>query len=147
MTSYIISNAQTIDKLLEPKCDGKKIEYSIYGNLREYLDNENNIDGRELYKSVDQFKGKKIGIISGVYLGELTFENSQDLVYLLMFKRVDVGITIDEQANDLQMLTNEVSLFPEPLLSIKVGFGLQKENADLLAKLNEFIKSNPALFT
>lgn len=153
LTSYIISNAQTIDELLEPKCDGKKIEYSIYGNLREYLDNENNIDGRELYKSVDQFKGKKVGIISGTYLGELTIENSQevpnltDLVYLLMFKRVDVGITIDEQANDLQMLTNEVSLFPEPLLSIKVGFGLQKENADLLAKLNEFIKSNPDLFT
>ena len=64
-----------------------------------------------------------------------------------MFKGVDVGITIDVLANDIQNFTNEVSLFPEPLLSVKVGFGLQKENEDLLAKLSEFLKSNPDLFT
>ena len=33
------------------------------------------------------------------------------------------------------------------ILSVKVGFGLQKENEDLLAKLSEFLKSNPDLFT
>ena len=51
LISYIISNCQSIDELLEPKCDGSKIEYSILGNLSEYLKYENNIDGRELYSS------------------------------------------------------------------------------------------------
>lgn len=38
------SNLQNIEELTIPKCDGKKIEYSIYAKLDEYLKNENNID-------------------------------------------------------------------------------------------------------
>ncbi len=153
LISYIISNCQSIDELLEPKCDGSKIEYSILGNLSEYLKYENNIDGRELYSSTNQFQNKRFGIVKGTYLGDSTYkifqevETYDDLVYLLIYKIVDVGIVYDEAANNIQKFTNEVSKFSETLLNVSVGFGLQKGNQTLSNQLNEFMKNNPRLFT
>ena len=153
LISYIISNCQSIDELLEPKCDGSKIEYSILGNLSEYLKYENNIDGRELYRSTSQFQNKPVGIVKGTYLGDSTYkivqevETYDDLVYLLIYKIVDVGIVYDEAANNIHKFTNEVSKFSETLLNVSVGFGLQKGNQTLSKQLNEFMKNNPDLFT
>ena len=153
MVSYIISNCQSIDELLEPKCDGTKIEYSILGNISEYILYENNIDGRELFTSANQFQNKRFGMVKGTYLGDSTYnifqevETYDDLVYLLIFKIVDVGIVYDEAANNIQKFTNEVSKFPETLLNVSLGFGLQKENETLLNQLNEFMDKNPDLFT
>jgi hypothetical protein len=153
LISYIISNCQSIDELLEPKCDGSKIEYSILGNLSEYLKYENNIDGRELYRSTSQFQNKPVGIVKGTYLGDSTYqifqevETYDDLVYLLIYKIVDVGIVYDEAANNIHKFTNEVSKFPETLLNVSVGFGLQKGNQTLSGQLYEFMKNNPDLFT
>lgn len=151
--SYTTSNAKTLEELLQPKCDGKKIEYSIYGNLSEYLANEHNIDKREIYNNLEQLKGKRIGIISGTYLGDLNFENSikvqnlTELTYRLIFQNIDVGIAIDGMATNEDMFTNEVSIFPETLLEVRCGFGLKKSNEELKNELNEFIRNNADLFT
>ena len=153
LISYIISNCQSIDELLEPKCDGTKIEYSILGNISEYILYENNIDGRELFTSANQFQNKRFGMVKGTYLGDSTYnifqevETYDDLVYLLIFKIVDVGIVYDEAANNIQKFTNEVSKFPETLLNVSLGFGLQKENKTLSDQLKEFMHKNPDLFT
>lgn len=151
--SYTFSNAQVLEELLEPKCDGKKIEYSIQANLGEYLKNDHNIDKREIYYNKEVLTKKDIGIMAGTYLGKLNFENYieiqnlTELSYRLIFTNVDVGIAIDGLAYSVQMFTNEVSIFPETLLEVKCGFGLKKNNEELRNELNEFISSNPELFT
>ena len=76
LLSIIIINAQNISEIIEPKCDGETIKYSIYANLSEYLENENNIDGRELYNSVDSLKSKKVGVLSGFYYNKSNFDNA-----------------------------------------------------------------------
>ena len=151
LTLFSLSNSQDIEELLKPKCDGNKIEYSIYANLREYLDNENNIDQRKIYTSLEDLKDKRVGYLSGTYLGDLKFDNIKefnginDLDYKIVGGQIDVGIYIDEIAFSVQMLANEISIFPQPLLTVDCGFGLQKENTNLQAELNEFIKKNPSL--
>ena len=47
LISIKISNSQNITELIQPKCDGSTIKYSILANLSEYLENEKNIDNRE----------------------------------------------------------------------------------------------------
>ena len=151
LTLISTSNSQDIEELLKPKCDGKKIEYSIYANLKEYLDNENNIDQRKIYNSLEDLKDKRFGYLSGTYLGDLDFGNIRefdsinDLNYKLIGHEIDVGIYIDEIALSIQMLTNEISIFQQPLLSVDCGFGLQKEKTALQNELNQFIQKNPSL--
>ena len=40
-----ISYLQNIDELIQPKCDGKNIYYSIVGNMKDFIENDNNLDG------------------------------------------------------------------------------------------------------
>ena len=47
-------------ELLKTKCDENKIAYSIKINLQKYLDNDHNIDGREIYKKFSDLKSKKL---------------------------------------------------------------------------------------
>ena len=70
-----IINAQNISEIVEPKCDGETIKYSIYANLSEYLENVENIDGRELYESLDDLSSKKVGTLKGLYFNRDNFEN------------------------------------------------------------------------
>ena len=44
-----ISFSQNIEHLLKPYCDGRTINYSIFVNFKEYLENENNINGNEIF--------------------------------------------------------------------------------------------------
>ena len=65
---------QNVSELIQPKCTNKKVEYSILANMEEYLDNENNIDGREFYSTIDDLKSKnaKIGTLSFFQLDDFT---------------------------------------------------------------------------
>ena len=69
------SNLQTEEDLLIPKCVGRNIKYSIIGNLEEYLQFQNNIDGREMFNSLEIFKSKKLGTISRTYYNKIKFSN------------------------------------------------------------------------
>ena len=57
-------NTQVIEELIKPKCDYKTINYSILANLEEYLQFQNNIDGKEMFESIEIFQFKKLGAIS-----------------------------------------------------------------------------------
>ena len=48
-TIFLLSLQSLNSKNLEPQCDGSTIKYPVQVNLREYLDNENNIDNRTFY--------------------------------------------------------------------------------------------------
>lgn len=73
-----ILNNENLDEILDPKCDGNSINYSIYANLTKYLENENNIDGRDIYNSLDDLKNKKIGIYAPTYRDNFGFQNLQE---------------------------------------------------------------------
>ena len=60
--SLIISNMNS-QNILDPQCCLNSIKYSIVANLCKYLENEKNIDGREIYKESVTLKTKKIGTI------------------------------------------------------------------------------------
>ena len=52
---------QNYDELIQPKCEGNNIRYSIIADLKDYLMSDNdNIDGRDLYGEVDDLKKKML---------------------------------------------------------------------------------------
>ena len=34
--------------------------FSIVGNMKEFIENDNNLDGREIYENIDDIKNKKL---------------------------------------------------------------------------------------
>ena len=48
--------SESIEEAIKTKCDGKTIKYSIHANLKEYLENENNIDKRDIYNKLIWFE-------------------------------------------------------------------------------------------
>ena len=147
-----VLNNENLDEILDPKCDGNSINYSIYANLTKYLLNENNIDGRDIYNSLDDLKNKKIGIYSPTYRDNLGFQNLQEfedkdeLVRSVITHIIDGGILFDGLANTVQTISNFVSKFPGDLLSVELGFGLKKGNTKLQGELNDYIRENKEAF-
>ena len=54
------SYSENIEELLQPKCDENNMYFSIVGNMREYIEKDNNLDGREIYESIDDIIEKKL---------------------------------------------------------------------------------------
>ena len=129
-----ISNSQNITDLIKPKCNGSTIKYSILANLSEYLENEKNIDKRELYKSLDDLKTKKIGTVKDLYFNKTRFDNiiEYDLYESmeddLRKHNLDAFIVDNGVGNKTQMFTNDLSLFPNNVQFNRAGFGVQKDN-------------------
>lgn len=151
---FNFSNSQDLEEILEPKCDGKKIEYSISVNLKEYIDNDHNIDNREIYTTLKDLKDKKIALFTGTYVEDIeekfnNVENYPDvevLSYLVSQGVYDAGITFEESARAIQMFTNALSIFPETLHEVECGFGFPKENTQLRDEINSYIDENPDNF-
>ena len=152
LLSLKISNSESIDEAIKTKCDGKTIKYSIYANLKEYLENDNNIDNKEIYTKLSDLKSKRIGIYKPTYTDNekleklfdkiIEYDNKDNLVKDIIQNRLDGGIIFHGIANSIHMNSNRLSLFPEPLYTVNLGFGLQKGNDELKSQINKFIKEN-----
>ena len=66
-----IFSLNEIDELLKPRIDGNNIKYSMLINI----ENDGNIENRELYESVDYLRNKKVGAIIGANYSEMEFTN------------------------------------------------------------------------
>ena len=53
-----IFSLNEIDELLKPRIDGNNIKYSMLINTKNYIENDGNIENRELYESVDDLRNK-----------------------------------------------------------------------------------------
>ena len=152
LLSLKISNSENIEELIKTKCDGKTIKYTIQANLKEYLENENNIDNKDTYNSLNDLKSKRIGIYTPTYRDNeklkalfdniKEYDNKDVLVTDIIKNRVDGGIIFHGLVNSIHMNSNRLSAFPEPLYSVKLGFGLQKNNDELKNQINQFIQKN-----
>ena len=142
-------NAQNNQGILEPKCDSNSIKYSIVANLSEYLFNEKNIDGKEMFDyedAISKLKNKKIGTIKELYFDRSKFNSIQDydsyeeLVKDLQKRKLDAIVLNDGQANKTQTLTEDLSRIENEAEVIQHAFGFQKDNTTLLNPFNDLLK-------
>ena len=149
--SIKFTNSQEIKELIEPKCENKAIKYSIFANLSEYLENENNIDNREIFKSLGDLKAKKVGAFSDLYFdtskfGNITrYDSYEEMVEDLRHYKLDAFISDSGFGNDTQMFTNDLSQFPALVELTQIGFGLHKNNTKLTDQLNYLLAQNSSI--
>lgn len=144
-----ISLIEGVDEIIQPKCDGNNIYYSIVVNMKEFLENDKNLDGREIYKTKDDLKTKRIGVLKGSAYNNTFFENAKeydkfyDLLNDLMTYKID-AIIVD---NLISNYTNAFDLYVSLLddnegsnegLSM-LAFPFQKDNDTFINRFNEHL--------
>ena len=133
---------QTLSELIQPICTNKKVEYSILADMKEYLNNENNIDGRKFYSTIDDLKenNSKIGILSFTKLDNFTnvekYDSVEDLLEALRKHKVDAIFRTITFSNFTQIYTNDLSQIPGELNIINRGFVCK--NSTIYQKLVRF---------
>ena len=145
---FQILNSQNIEELVKTICVRNSIKYSIFANLKEYLEFQNNIDGREMYDSLDVLKSKKLGTLVGTYYNKTFFKKVKEYdTYDQLFGdlkslKIHGVIQPDRYAEDIKFFSDDLSLFPEPIQINKIVFAIQKNDIELKNKINEFIKNH-----
>ena len=97
------------ENLLKTKCEGNKITYTIKANLQEYLEFDENSDGREIYEDFDDLKSKRIGICKGTYFNNsiefdsiTEYENKDLLLNAVRSFQIDGAIIFEGLAKTVQ---------------------------------------------
>ena len=127
-------------------CSKKQIQYTILADMMTYLDNENNIDGRELYSSIEDLKDKKLGTFSILTIDKsfknvIQYKNYDELMSDLRKHKLD-GILVDSStANYTQSFSNDLSVIPGNAGIIRPAFVTQKDS-DIYKKIVEFYENN-----
>jgi len=112
-------NSQSIEDLIRPKCTSQSISYSILANLSEYLQYENNTDGRDLYKSIGDLKTKRVGTLKDFYINGTTYtfdslnrsyDSHASLLADLSNNKLDAIIVDGLTGNNTQMFSNDLSI-------------------------------------
>ena len=137
---------QNYAELIQPKCEGNTIKYSIIADLKEYLlSDNNNIDGRDLYGKVDDLKTKNVGILKGTFVipgkfdNLIPYEKLNDIVRDLRNHKLDAIIVDDGVCNFTQAFGQDLSLLEGFLGLTQIGFAVQKNNVTLLNEINQLL--------
>ena len=140
------SITQTLEDLLNPKCDGNNLSYSIIANLEEYLKYQNNIDGREMFDSLKIFKTKTLGTISGTYYNKTNFQSVKEYdTYDQLFGdlktlKIDGVIQPDRYAEDVVFFQMIWHYFLNLFKLIKLDLEFKKIMDYLKIKLINLLK-------
>ena len=140
-----ISYSQNIDELIQPKCDGKNIYYSIVGNIKDFVENDNNLDGREIYEKIDNLKGKRIGVLKGapyntsIYNDVIVYGNKDDILNDLRKHKLDAIIIDKSIGNYTKAFSLGIRTIEESIGMNFLGFGFQKDNPKYLNEFNAFL--------
>ena len=137
---------QNYAELIQPQCEGNTIKYSIIADLKEYLlSDNNNIDGRDLYGTVDDLKTKNVGILKGTFVipgkfdNLIPYEKLNDIVRDLRNHKLDAIIVDDGVCNFTQAFGQGLSLLGGFLGLTQIGFAVQKGNVTLLSEINQLL--------
>ena len=140
---------QNYDELIQPKCTGNTIKYSIIADIKNYLlSDNNNIDRRELYGEVDDLKTKKVGILKGTPITPgrfdnlISYEKINDLIRDIRNHKLDAVIVDNGVCNFTQAFGDDLSLLDGFFPLNFVGFAVQKDNITLLNEINELLGRN-----
>ena len=143
LLSIQIIFTKNVSELIQPKCKNKKAEYSILVDIKEYLNNEDNIDGREFYSNIEDLKSKnaKIGTLSFFQLNDFPnaekYNTLEDLVESLRKHKVDAIFTDDSYANITQIYSTDLSQIPGEANNISCVV-ICKKNYTIYQKIIEF---------
>ena len=144
LLSIQLIDSQSISELVAPVCKKNSIEYAIQVNLKDYLDKENNIDGREFYKSIEDLKDKSVGVFINIPLPDFSkvkeYTTYEDLLNGLRKHEVEAIIIDTSMANYTQLITNDLSLLPDRYGDAEIGYGCQK-NSTFYQELDEYTRS------
>ena len=142
---FNINCLKSIDDLIQPKCNNQSIKYSIVADLKSYLRNDKNIDGRDIYSSIDDIKNKKVGVLEGMAYNSSDFENviiydKYDIIIKdLRNHELDAIIVDSGIANYTQAFSHDIYNMRDWVGMNFIGFAVQKDNNKLLNELNDFI--------
>jgi len=140
------SYSENIEDLIQPKCDENNIYFSIVGNMKEYIENDNNLDGREIYKSIDDIKEKRIGILKGSPYNSSIFQNAtiydtyDDLLNDLRTYKLDAIIADNILSNYTQAFELDLAFLSTYTGMNLLGFGFQKEDNKYINEFNNFLE-------
>ena len=140
-----ISSSDNVDELLKPRYDGNNIYYSMIINMKGYIENDYNLDKREIYENADDLIGKKIGVIIGSNYNETKFTNVTiyNNSYLLMKDltkhKIDGAILDGGSGKYLQAFSNDIDIFDDELGRYLIAFGFQKNDDKYINEFNNFL--------
>ena len=157
--SFSFSSLQDVEELIKPKCVDGTIKYSISVNLKDYLENEKNIDGRPIFNSLSDIYKKKVAVLApfSKYVDKTKFtsvteyEDTNLSTYQvfrdLNSRKIDAMIFHNGYSKGFVLSSNSFSLFPEYLGNVEIAFALNKNKRDLKEEINSYFESNPNFFT
>jgi len=141
-----ISSPNDIDELLKPRYDGNNINYSMIVNMKGYIENDYNLDKREIYEKVDDLIGKKIGVLVGTIYNETKFNNATiynttlDMFLDLTKHKIDGTIMDSGVGRYIHAFTNDINIFEDTLeTSYLIAFGFQKNDSKYKKEFNDFL--------
>lgn len=145
LLSIKLITSKNVSELVAPVCKTKSIEYAVQVNLKDYLDKENNIDGREFYESIEDLKTKKVGVFINIPLPDFSevkeYKTYEELLNGLRKHEVEAIIIDTSMANYTQLITNDLSLLPDRYGDAEIGYGCQKDSV-FYKELDEYTKSH-----
>ena len=139
------SYSENIEELLQPKCDENNMYFSIVGNMREFIEKDNNLDGREIYESIDDIKTKRIGALKGSAYNSNIFQNVtiydiyDDLLNDLRTYKLDAIIVDNILSNYTQAFDMDITFLNTFTGMNFLGFGFQKEDTKYINEFNKFL--------
>ena len=139
-----ISSLNEIDDLLKPRIEGNNIKYSMLINMRNYIENDGNIENRELYESFDNLKDKKVGAIIGANYSEQEFNNvieyneTYKLLDDLRKHKIDGAIIDHGSGKYLQAFSDDIDIIEGRVGRYMVTYGFQKDEK-YKDEFNEFL--------
>ena len=143
--SFELINAQNTDEDLEAECTKDTIDYKISINLTKYLENENNIDKREIFSSLDDLKDKPIGVYVGSpsygFNNIIEYDSIDDVLKDIRSHKIDAIICDSPSANYSQITTNDLTFLPESVGTVKIGYACQKDS-EIFNNLVEYLGDN-----
>ena len=157
--SFSFSSLQDVEELIKPKCVDGTIKYSISANLKDYLENEKNIDGRPIFNSLSDIYKKKVAVLApfSKYVDKTKFtsvteyEDTNLSTYQvfrdLNSRKIDAMIFHNGYSKGFVLSSNSISMFPEYLGNVEIAFALNKNKGDLKEEINSYFESNPNFFT
>ena len=137
---------QTTTDLITPRCEGNTISYSIIADIRTYLENVKNIDGREIYSTVDDLKTKKIGLLEGAPYNSsnsnvTVYYNYDQILEDLWNHNLD-GICLTKGVSNFTLtFSQDLYSLNEAAGKANLGFAFQKNETKLLNQMNNFLRS------
>ena len=143
--SFELIISQTTYEDLETECTEDSIDYKISINLAKYLENENNIDKREIFSSVDDLKDKPVGIFEGSlpygFTNNIEYDSVEEELKDIRSHKIDAFICDSSSAIYNQITMNDLTLLPGSVGKIKLGYACKKDS-EIFNKLVEYMGEN-----